>query len=85
MLQDGLESISQLRVWEKSGFGGSKDRKRQYIIGASACSGEETRRAAIETSGSDEFLQKPVDLGTLAEKIVHLFKSEQQAKDKKKV
>ena len=61
-LQDGIESVRQLRQWEET----CSDHLKQHVIGASACSREETRNEALGV-GMDEFMLKPLDISDLIE------------------
>jgi CheY-like chemotaxis protein len=54
-IMDGLESVRQLRAWEKGAEG---DGKHQYVIGATACMDDGTRQEALEV-GMDEVVGKP--------------------------
>jgi CheY-like chemotaxis protein len=65
VVQDGVESVRQLRAWEKEG---SQDHCRQYILGASACVREETRHDAMDV-GMDDFVLKPLEISELLETL----------------
>lgn len=54
-IMDGLESVRQLRAWEKGADG---DGRHQYVIGATACLDDGTRQEALEV-GMDEIVGKP--------------------------
>jgi signal transduction histidine kinase/ActR/RegA family two-component response regulator len=64
-IMDGLESVRQLRAWEKGSEG---DGKHQYVIGATACMDDDTRQEALEV-GMDEVVGKPF---VFSEIISHL-------------
>lgn len=71
-IMDGLESVRKLREWERDVAQERLPRDRQYIIGASACSLEETKKNALNV-GMNEFLLKPVDIPALLQKLKSLY------------
>jgi signal transduction histidine kinase/CheY-like chemotaxis protein len=66
-IMDGLESVSQLRAWEKAGG----RQETQYVIGASACTLEDTAADALRV-GMNEFTPKPVDVPIILGKVKNL-------------
>jgi signal transduction histidine kinase/CheY-like chemotaxis protein len=64
-IMDGVESVRQLREWERSIDG---DGRRQYVYGTSANPDEEISENCLGV-GMDEFVLKPLSFPTLANKL----------------
>jgi CheY-like chemotaxis protein/signal transduction histidine kinase len=65
-IMDGVESVRQLRAWEKRGASGSTT--RQYVIGASATTDEDIRDEALAV-GMDSFVVKPMNISDLIKQL----------------
>ena len=60
-----------LREWEEEG---ATDSSHQYVIGASACTREETKRDALAV-GMDDFTLKPLEIPVLLKQLNDLYEN----------
>ena len=64
-VMDGIESVRQLREWERSIEG---DGRHQFVCGASANPDEGTRESCLAIE-MDEFVVKPMSFPALVSKL----------------